>query len=155
MAASGEGTEPEPESVRRAVSTVYYAVFHFIAQAAADCFVGAANRQTARYALIYRSFDHRYMKATCLALRASTLNEKLRNSLGRTTVSRSIVNFPTIFPDLQQARHTADYHPTDIFNASNVLSLAESAETAIAALDDADPDERADVLALLMLRPRD
>lgn len=149
------GAEAGADTVRRAVSTVYYAAFHYIAQSAADCFVGRANMHTARYALIYRSFEHTHLRRICVDLTKSTLSEKVRRSLGRNSVSKDIQQFAEIFPDLQEARHLADYHPTQTFEPNDVASLASTAELAITAFNAADPDEKADVLALMMLRPRD
>jgi len=144
-----------PDVIRRAVSTIYYGVFHFVAQSAADCFVGRANVQTARYALIYRGFEHTHLRRICLDLSKSTPSDKVRRSLGRNSVSEGIRRFAEIFPDLQEARHLADYHPTLTFEPNAVATLATSAQQAMTAFNATDPDERADVLALMMLRPRD
>jgi hypothetical protein len=149
------GADAGPDVLRRAVSTIYYAVFHFVAQSAADCFVGRANVQTARYAMIYRAFEHTHLRRICLDLSKPTPSEKVRRSLGRSYASEGIRRFAEILPDLQEDRHLADYHPTQTFEPNDVASLVAAAETAIAAFSNADPEERADVLALMMLRPRD
>ena len=48
--------------LRRAISNAYYALFHFVMRAVADEFVGARQRRSARYALVYRSIDHRALR---------------------------------------------------------------------------------------------
>jgi hypothetical protein len=141
--------------IRRAVSTVYYVVFHFIAQSAADCFVDRTNVQTVRYALIYRRFEHTHLKRICPERSTSAHRETVRRTLGRNSVSPGVRQFAARLPELQDAGHIADDNPTETFEATEVALLATSAERAIASFNAGDPDERADVLALIMLRPRD
>jgi hypothetical protein len=145
---------PTDAQLRRAVSTAYYAVFHRILRAAAQRFIGVGREASAAYALIYRGFDHGRMKAVCVALSASTLNDKLRFGLGKSAVSQEMRDFASAFPDLQDVRHLADYHPNTQFLPSDVSSLIDSAEAAIDAFDRAAPEEQADVLALLMVGAR-
>ncbi len=137
------------------MSSVYYAVFHKVSTAAARCFLGPGQEETAAYAILYRSFDHRHMKMVCEALQASTLKDKFRRQLRRTAVSREMRDFAEIFPALQDARHLADYDPTARFLASDVASLIDQADAAMGAFDRAPSQERIDVLALLMVRIRD
>ncbi len=53
---------------------------------------------------------------------------------------------------LQESRHQADYDPTIEFLPSDVASLADAADKAMAAFDRVEPDELTDVLALMMVR---
>ena len=46
---------PRQADLRRAISAAYYGVFHAVATEAADEFVGRTQRDSARYALVYRS----------------------------------------------------------------------------------------------------
>jgi hypothetical protein len=150
---------PEPRSydaqLRRAVSTAYYALFHSILRAAAQRFMGREQENAAGYAIIYRSFDHGHMKRVCEALRVSTLKDKFRYHLRRTSVSQDMRDFAAIFPILQDARQHADYDPTAEFPTSEVSSLVDAAEVAMAAFERTAADEQADVLALMMVRTRD
>ena len=91
----------------------------------------------------------------CEALQASTLKDKVRRSLHRSAISSDITRFAEIFPDLQAARHRADYDPRTVFSVSEVSALIQEAETAIAAFDRADETEQTDILALMMVRGRD
>lgn len=105
--------------------------------------------------ILYRGFDHRHMKTVCLALQASTLKEKFREHLRRSAVSPDIRAFARAFPRLQEARHRADYDPATVLAPEEAISFIDAADSAMAAFDRADPNERADVLALLMIRTRD
>ncbi len=153
---SDAAADPEPSQaqLRRAVSTAYYALFHTVLRAAAQRFAGLGKEDSAAYAILYRSFDHRHMKNVCEDLQTSTLSAKTRQQLRRNAVSQHTRDFVGNFPDLQEKRHSADYDPTGRLLPSDVAALVDGAEVAIEAFERIDPDERADILALLMVRAR-
>jgi len=51
--------------LRRAVSAVYYALFHFLSQLCADSFIGAEPDTKAAWKQVYRSLDHGMAKKAC------------------------------------------------------------------------------------------
>nr|WP_294543481.1 hypothetical protein [uncultured Rhodopila sp.] len=150
----------EPESpasdarLRRAVSTAYYALFHKVLRSGAECFMGAGKQQTAGYGLLYRSFNHGRMKSVCGSLSVQTLGKTLRQQLGRTAVSQDMRDFAGAFVTLQDARHVADYDLAADFNLLASTGLVETAGFAIAAFDRTLPEEKADVLALMLANSR-
>jgi hypothetical protein len=146
--------QPNDAQLRRAVSTAYYAVFHKILLAAAERFMGPGTESTAGYSLLYRSFDHRHMKTICEHLNAPTMKKTMQTNLRRTTVSVEMRHFARNFSLLQEQRHLADYDPRAAHETSAVSNLVDLAEIAIRAFDSAPPEEQADILALLMVRPR-
>ena len=75
-------------------------------------------------------------------------------SLGPTTVRAEVRDFAEAFPGLQDARHVADYDPATRFLVSNVSSLIDRADAAMAAFDRVAPQEQTDVLALMMVQGR-
>ena len=139
-------------SLRRAVSTAYYALFHKVLRAAAERFMGSNKERSAGYRVLYRSFEHRHMREQCQALDVGVLSSKLQRQLRRRSVSADMREFASGFAALQEARHMADYDPAIEFLSSDALSLVAAADNAMAAFDRADPDEKADILALLMVR---
>jgi hypothetical protein len=56
---------PRQVDLRRAISSSYYGLFHACLVAAADEFVGVTQRATSRYALVYRSIDHKTLREVC------------------------------------------------------------------------------------------
>jgi hypothetical protein len=58
------------------------------------------------------------------------------------------------FTVLQYKRHRADYDPSAVFGLIDSEALVDAAETAIATFDIITPDEKADVLALMLVNPR-
>ncbi|MEA2831742.1 MAG: hypothetical protein QOF22_2490, partial [Bradyrhizobium sp.] len=126
---------PSDAQLRRAVSTAYYALFHKILRAAVQRFMGADQVGSAGYAILYRSFDHRHMRIICEALAVSKLKDTLKRQLGRDAVSPDMRNFAYAFPVLQDVRHLADYDPTALFQQSDVASLIDATEVAMADFD--------------------
>ncbi len=116
--------------------------------------MGVGKEFTSGYGLLYRSFDHGHMRKVCESINVSTLNKSLQRQLGRPAVSQDIRNFAETFQMLQEGRHLADYDPLTVFSASAAAFHVDAAEVAIQALDRTPPDEQADILALLMVRPR-
>jgi hypothetical protein len=150
---SGAGA-PTDAHFRRAVSTAYYALFHKIVRSAAERFMGPGQEDTAAFSFLYRAFDHKGMKVTCEALQSSTLSRTYQNHLHRTDVSAEMRDFAGILPNLQAARHKADYDPSVQFFPSDAAALIDSAELAIQAFDRIPPGERTDILALMMVGAR-
>jgi hypothetical protein len=62
---------------------------------------------------------------------------------------------PGTFPALQEGRHWADYHPRVEFSPSDVSDLIDAADLAMKAFDGAQADEKADVLAVVLVGARD
>jgi len=58
---------PSEAALRRAASTVYYAIFHFVARECADLMIGGASaaRSKPAWAQAYRALEHGYCKAQC------------------------------------------------------------------------------------------
>src|ERR1700678_2198186 len=94
--ANKEPTDPKQASLRRAISTAYYALFHLLVDEAVSKW--AVERQRS---ILARTFDHGKMKGICSdVLEAAKGGGNVSPELG--TVSRNFIQ-------LQQHRHTADY----------------------------------------------
>jgi hypothetical protein len=74
--------------------------------------------------------------------------------LWRDAVSQDMRSFANAFPVLQDVRHLADYDPTAFFQQSDVASLIDATEVAMADFDRAAPEEQTDVLVLIMVKSK-
>ena len=121
---------PLQDSLRRAVSTAYYALFHALASSNADCLVGTLHDPLSEHAWsrVYRGLNHN-------AARRSLLQDS-------GLFSPQIKQFASAFAQLQDLRHQADYDPNKIFTLDEVLDWIDLAEAAIESFMQADPDER-------------
>jgi uncharacterized protein (UPF0332 family) len=94
--ASKEPTDPKQASLRRAVSTAYYALFHLLIDEAVSKW--AVERQRS---ILARTFDHHKMKGIC--------DEVLKRFKGGGSDPEELNTVAHIFIQLQQHRETADY----------------------------------------------
>jgi uncharacterized protein (UPF0332 family) len=115
--ADKEPTEPKQASLRRAVSTAYYAVFHLLIDEAVSKW--AVERQRS---VLARTFEHGKMKGICDEV------VKIVKSGGNLPPELNTVAHN--FIQLQQYRHTADYDNSKQWSRTdvkNVLTLATDA----------------------------
>lgn len=113
---------PLEADLRRAASTVYYALFHSLAECCANMLVGEDGDDTCPRAWnqAYRALDHRFARDTCANLgRFGQLHVDIRG-------------FADQFVRMQERRHSADYDPDPPgFNESDILQDILNTEDAI------------------------
>ena len=134
---------PRQVNLRRAVSSAYYALFHFTMAAAADMVAGRTARSAAPdlYKRVYRAIDHADLRS--------------RLSDGRLqAISRNIARFASAVINLQQARHKADYDPFDRISKTDAVAHINDARDAIAAFEAATLNERQACLTSVLFRER-
>jgi hypothetical protein len=139
--------------LRRAVSAAYYGVFHFTLRALADWIVGSANRSTDRYALVYRSVDHKVLRALCDKFRGATLNADIQ-PYEPTGGFGPLGNFARALLNLFELRILADYNPVRPLSHTDALGAVSSARPAVANFQAATPAQREAFLTLLAFRAR-
>ncbi|MFA4939330.1 hypothetical protein [Brevundimonas sp.] len=146
---------PNQASLRRAVSTAYYALFHALAAKGADTLVGRTKRKTSRYSLIYRAFEHSRMRQGCEAIDKAILAPKIQAALGIAVASQELRDVAVAFVNLQKRRHWADYSASGAITRADAQDLVDQAKFAIDQLNAADAEERANWLALLLTSARE
>ena len=107
--ASKESENPKQASLRRAVSTAYYALFHLLIDEAVSKW--AIERQRSAIA---RIFEHRAMKGIC--------NDTMHNFKGSGNVPSELYTVAQNFIQLQEHRYTADYDNSKQWSRSDVLN---------------------------------
>ena len=145
---------PRQVDLRRAISTAYYGVFHFCLTAAADEFVGVTQRVTARYALVYRSIDHKTLKDLCAEARKQTPTAKYVPYFPTGGFGLHIQALSTAVIELQEKRHLADYNPQPRFTTSDARLAISTARSAVHRFQAASVEERKVFLTLLVCLPR-
>lgn len=119
---SGSG-RPKAVDLRRAVSTVYYPLFHSLARLCAVELVGLSKPWSV-VTPIYRSIDHRRRTREVL------------NDLRKVEPGSIFAVVALTFSQLEDARHEADYNPAPFrFKRSGTVDLINTARQAIALLD--------------------
>ena len=143
-----EPRRPKQATLRRAISTAYYGLFHFLIEESTALLFGTGQVDTAFRQMAARAFIHGKMKSVCAEFVKT--NPKQVHSLLQPFWQRfGIANnhqAPLIakdFIDLQDERHTADYDLTVSFSrqdALNAITRAERALTAWRQMRIANPD---------------
>jgi len=109
--------DPTQASLRRAVSTAYYALFHLLIDEAVSKWTIERHRS-----VLARTFDHNKMKGIC--------DDVLKKNKSGANVPGELVIVAQNFIELQQHRHTADYDNSKQWSRDDVvivLTLATEA----------------------------
>jgi hypothetical protein len=122
--ANREPKKPRQASLRRALSTAYYALFHFLLyEATLLLFPAKPSDLRARAS---RAFVHGEMKSACQSWSTTKMPP------GCTTpIESQLKAVAEAFVDLQQLRHDADYDLAKFFDRISVLPEIRKVENAI------------------------
>jgi uncharacterized protein (UPF0332 family) len=115
-----EGGRPRQTNLRRACSSIYYALFHTLCATSAKMLIG--QQQTKRaWNHVYRSVDHRDAKDNC---RRPDMIKRF---------PPAIQDFALMFSQMQEKRHRADYDPDHRLTKSEVETDIQAARAAMSA----------------------
>ena len=114
--ATFEGGQAKQTSLRRAVSTAYYALFHLLAEEASRNWQGTPESKTG----IQRGFNHGAMRSVSKQFESPNWQDWHRRQL---PVPSALRNVASAFVDLQELRHTADYNNHETWNGPDVLGV--------------------------------
>jgi hypothetical protein len=145
---------PRQVDLRRAISAAYYGLFHFCLTAAADEFVGVTQRVTSRYALVYRSIDHKALKDLCVETKKQPPPAKYVPYFPTGGFDPNIQAFSQAAIELQEKRHRADYNPQPRFRTSDAKLAISTARSAVHRFQTAKKEHRKAFLTLLICPPR-
>jgi hypothetical protein len=143
LAMASPAGAPRQADLRRAISTAYYALFHFALTAATDLALGkSARRKTPDlYVRAYRTVEHAELR------KRST---EIRNA----GAGRGITVFADTIVGLQEARHRADYDPLFRIKRSEAIARVFTAVVAIAGFNSASEAEKKSCLVTLSFKAR-
>ena len=139
---SGRG-RPRQAELRRAVSMVYYAMFHSLARQSADMLVGATRGRRSQRAWLqaYRSLEHGLAAAQCRRPIIRRFPDEIRE-------------FAEQFIGNQQMRHDADYNPDVSYARSEVLDLIDHTERVVLDFERSDAIDKRAFAVYVMFRSR-
>jgi hypothetical protein len=148
-----EPRRPKQASLRRAVSTAYYALFHALLAAATGCYL--SHRYRALRPSLARVFQHREMADACQRfLRLRARPAPMAALFGGAAMPPDLAVAAEAFVALQQARHEADYDLSRRFTRAQAQAFVDLADAAIEALDRASGDPYGALLFVAFLDPK-
>jgi len=154
LTAPVSGGAPRQADLKRAISSVYYGVFHAVVTEAADSFVGRTQRHTPRYALVYRSIDHRSLRVVCEEIAKTTLSAKYLKYAPKGGFGLDLKALATALIELQEKRHSADYDPLFRVKMSDAVLAVATARTALVRLRNANRAQQRAFYSLVVFPPR-
>ena len=124
-----EPMRPKQASLRRAVSTAYYSLFHLLLEETSV--VVASGNLTVMQPLVARSLEHGVMKAIAKSFASGWggLPTKLKPRFTN-PISADLILVVTTFVQLQQQRHEADYNVEERFLRADTTRLIKDAQAA-------------------------
>lgn len=129
LLATKEPKRPKQASLRRAISSAYYGLFHFLVDQACRFLIsGAAAERKALREQLARSFEHGAMKSASQAFAGSGSSPWVQ--VGGTPTSE-LLRVAEAFVMLQRERHAADYDVSRSFTRGEALALVAQAEDAL------------------------
>lgn len=120
---------PGQASLRRAVSTAYYSLFHFLTDQASRLVVG--RQDLPLRAMMARAFNHSVMKTTAAEFVRGKLPDRAIPALGGHPIPAELKSIADAFVTLQEFRHDADYNLSYRFERERVELLIEQVQQAI------------------------
>jgi hypothetical protein len=115
---------PKQATLRRAVSTAYYALFHLLVNEATGRMPLRGNLRYRR--AVGRAFNHGEMKKTSEGFAGGRPSP----ALGPVVIPQELVNVAQAFVDLQEERHRADYDLNHRFTKTSTQVRLQQAEAA-------------------------
>jgi uncharacterized protein (UPF0332 family) len=121
-----EPKKPRQASLRRAISTAYYSLFHLLREDATKKFF--PNAPANLRAKAGRAISHGEAKSVCEIFAKSGIKD-----LTTSPIETDLADVASKFNELQEARHKADYDLTETFDRVQALGHIQRAKDAIAA----------------------
>lgn len=148
-------TRPKQAALRRAISTAYYAAFHFLIEEATKHLAGVRATEANLRAFIARGITHSGMKAVCKSVGSGSWPGVVEQRIGKGKLaapSPLLKNVAAAFVNLQELRHSADYDPLRRFSRADAIIEVGRAKALIHDWDSVpDGDERTFFLYLMVV----
>lgn len=125
-----EPRRPLPSSLRRSVSTAYFALHHFLVREATRAMLGTAKEREPLRELLAGSFRPRTMAEAARTFGRARLPGPLARCAGEAAIPRDLRRVAWTLLTLRHHRLRADYDPTALFErdeAELYVSLVEEA----------------------------
>jgi hypothetical protein len=146
LALATRGQRPRNVDLKRAISTVYYAIFHELAKRCSDTLIGPRYRETAAWARVYRSLEHGKLRQEFKRLSAQTRNNQSDAIIGELAI---------VFVELQEYRHFADYDPGQSqLSRIGVIAMIKRTDAVIEAMSLLSKERLLDLCSTLVIRDR-
>ena len=132
LVAAADPATPDQADLRRAASSAYYALFHFLIGEACGSMFGADAAEKPLRDAFARAFDHSAMYRISLGFARGTVKAPLLAAVPPGGIAAGVRAVAGAFTLLQEERHRADYDLSNTFTAAETSDLIRKAEGAMA-----------------------
>ena len=122
---------PQQGNLRRAVSTIYYALFHFLIDRSSRFLVGSKGERESFRKTLARAYGHNEMQSVARTFRGGTLTATITRIVGPLPIPPMLRRLAELFVSLQDERHLAEYDPAASYLREEVDSLIDDVEQAV------------------------
>jgi len=122
---------PRQGNLRRAVSTAYYALFHFLIERSSRTLFGSTGDRERFRRVMARAYGHSEMASVSRTFRGGNLPAYLNQTLGSVVIPDGLKAVAICFLRLQDQRHLAEYDLGAVYSRAEVLGLISTVEQVI------------------------
>lgn len=142
------GQETTEANLRRAWSSIYYALFHFICHECADRIIGDSDdcRQQRAWNQVYRALDHGAAKTRCKTI------SKENHALNFPDAIKDVAG---LFVTLQSKRHEADYDMSVVPTVTDVRHYISEVRSQVDRFSACEEKHRRAFVAYMLINRRD
>jgi hypothetical protein len=127
--ATRDATRPRQVNLRRAVSSAYYTLFHYLIDAACRLALGTRHADAPFRYVLGRAFTHGAMRQACASYAGGTLRTGVARGLpARFSIPAQIRLLAETFVLMQDERNLAEYDRNARFQRPVVLTLVGRVE---------------------------
>ncbi len=148
---SHEKKKPKQASLRRSVSTAYYALFHLLASESAGRMAPGLPKNLG--VQMQRSFDHGAMKRVCQSFAGGALPDTMKHLLTG-PIEPDLRKLAASFVDLQEERHAADHDLVHTFTKQGATEAVDKVKGAFAAWQTISRSPNANLFLAALALPR-
>ncbi len=132
-----ERGRPKLVSLRRAVSSLYYALFHYLIHHSTCLLMGSQASESSFRNILARGYDHRSLREACDSFRRSKILKDRFKDLDPAgyAVPDEIQDIAAVFSVLQEMRHLADYNLNRKWSRGEILAMIDQTERSIQVFD--------------------
>jgi uncharacterized protein (UPF0332 family) len=129
--ANSESKPPNQAHLRRAVSTAYYALFHFLINQSTLSLLGNATEYEFMRHAMSRAFEHGEMASVAKSFSKGELPAAIHRYAASVSIRQELKDLAALFVDAQESRHRADYDVTAKVHAAEARALIDRVKKAI------------------------
>ena len=102
---------PQQGNLRRAVSTAYYGLFHFLVEQSSHFLVGGVRERKTFRQVLARAYAHGEMAAVARAFSGGTMPSAVARTVETLTIPVGLRRLADLFVQAQNQRHLAHFSP--------------------------------------------